>query len=94
MTASQDVTRLLTAWSNGDSKALDELMPIVYRKLHQMARHQLGREHHSHTLQSKALVNEAYIRLVDLRNVRWQNRAHFFAIAPLRNVARARVIHV
>ena len=81
MTASQDVTRLLIAWSNGDSKALDELMPIVYRKLQQMARHQLGRERHNHTLQSKALVNEAYIRLVDQRNVRWQNRAHFFAIA-------------
>src|SRR5215470_4680689 len=81
MTAAQDVTRLLIAWSNGDSKALDELMPIVYRKLQQMARHQLGRERHNHTLQSKALVNEAYIRLVDQRNVRWQNRAHFFAIA-------------
>jgi len=81
MTASQDVTRLLIAWSNGDSKALDELMPIVYRKLQQIARHQLGRERHNHTLQSKALVNEAYIRLVDQRNVRWQNRAHFFAIA-------------
>jgi RNA polymerase sigma factor (TIGR02999 family) len=69
------------AWSNGDANALDELMPLVYRKLQRMARYQLGRERRNHTLQSTALVNEAYLRLVDQRNVRWQNRAHFFAIA-------------
>jgi RNA polymerase sigma factor (TIGR02999 family) len=81
MTSSPDVTQLLMAWSNGDTNALDELMPLIYRKLQEMARYQLGRERQNHTLQSAALVNEAYLRLVDQRSVRWQNRAHFFAIA-------------
>src|SRR5262245_38767644 len=82
MTApSQNVTDLLVAWSNGDPQAFDELMPLIYQELNRMARKHLGRERIGHTLQTKALVNEAYLRLIDQQEVRWQNRAHFFAIA-------------
>jgi len=76
-----DVTRLLKAWSGGDSKALDELFPIVYTEVRKLARSYLRRERPDHTLQPTALVNEAYMRLVDQRHVDWQNRAHFFGIA-------------
>ncbi len=79
--SSKEVTQLLVDWSDGNREALDELMPLVYEELHRLAHQCMGRERAGHTLQSSALVNEAYLRLVDLRRVRWQNRAHFFAIA-------------
>jgi RNA polymerase sigma factor (TIGR02999 family) len=76
-----EVTQLLVAWSNGDQAARDRLMSVVYEELHRLARRYMRRESPSHTLQTSALVNEAFLRLVDQRNVRWQNRSHFFAIA-------------
>ena len=76
-----DVTMLLNAWSDGSQDALDELMPLVYQELRKLARSYLRAERPEHTLQPTALVNEAYLRLVDQRNVRWQNRRHFFGIA-------------
>jgi RNA polymerase sigma factor (TIGR02999 family) len=79
--ASQDVTRLLVDWSNGDQAALDKLLPLVNAELRQLARRYMRRENPGHTLQTSALVNEAYLRLIDQRQVRWQNRAHFFGIA-------------
>jgi RNA polymerase sigma factor (TIGR02999 family) len=79
--SSQNVTSLLTAWSNGDPQAFEELVPMVHRELNRMAKNYMGRERVGHTLQTKALVNEAYLRLVHQKNVHWQNRAHFFAIA-------------
>ena len=75
------VTELLVAWGNGDKNARDQLMTIVYQELHRLAHHYMKRESPGHTLQTSALVNEAFVRLVDQRNVRWQNRAHFFGIA-------------
>jgi len=77
----EEVTRLLVEWSDGRADALDALMPLVYDELRRLARSYLGRERAGHTLQPTALVNEAYLRLVDQRSVRWQNRAHFFGIA-------------
>jgi RNA polymerase sigma-70 factor, ECF subfamily len=77
----QRLTQLLVAWSDGDQKALDELFPLVYDELRQVARRHMRRERRGHTLRTTALVNDAYLRLVDQRQVRWQNRAHFFAIA-------------
>jgi RNA polymerase sigma factor (TIGR02999 family) len=76
-----DVTQLLENWSNGDRGALERLMPLVYDELHRLARSYLRRERSDHTLQSTALVHEAYLRMVDQKNVRWQNRAHFFGVA-------------
>ena len=76
-----DVTRLLRAWSNGDSEALNALTPLVYEELHRRAHWYMRREHADHTLQTTALVNEAYLRLVDLQQVSWRDRAHFFALA-------------
>ena len=83
MTASSQnqVTQLLLDLSNGDKAALDKLMPLVYGELRRLAHHYMGRERAGHTLQTTALVNEAYLRLIDQRSVRWQNRAHFFGIA-------------
>jgi RNA polymerase sigma-70 factor, ECF subfamily len=78
---STDITQLLIAWCEGDAKALGSLMPLVERELHRIARHYMRRENPGHTLQTTALVNEAYLRLIDQKNVRWQNRAHFFGIA-------------
>ena len=78
---SQDVTQMLRAWSDGDRRALDELIPIVYEELRRQAARYLRRERPDHTLQTTALVHEAYVRLVDQRDVRWQNRAHFFGVA-------------
>ena len=75
------MTRLLAAWSDGDRSALDKLAPLVYEELRRLAHVHMRRERADHTLQTTALVNEAYLRLVDQRGVRWQNRAHFFAIA-------------
>jgi len=77
----KEVTRLLVAWSNGDQAALEQLTPLVYSELHRLAHRYLGRERRGHTLQTTALVHEAYLRLIDQKEVRWQNRAHFFAIA-------------
>jgi len=79
--SSQEVTKLLLAWSNGDPAALDQLMPLIYEELHRMAKQYMGREHSGHTLQTTALINEAYLRLVDQKSVQWQNRAHFFGVA-------------
>jgi RNA polymerase sigma factor (TIGR02999 family) len=72
---------MLLDWSEGDQSALERMMPIVYSELHRLAHHYMRRERDGHTLQTSALVNEAYLRLVDQRNVKWNNRAHFFAIA-------------
>ncbi|HKE56690.1 MAG TPA: sigma-70 family RNA polymerase sigma factor [Pyrinomonadaceae bacterium] len=77
----ENVTQLLLGWGNGDKEALDQLMPIVYDELRRQAARYLRRERAGHTLQTTALINEAYIRLVDQKRVHWQNRAHFFGIA-------------
>src|SRR5438046_5928560 len=77
----QRVTELLTRWSQGDDAALAELTPLVYEALRHLAHRQMGAERPDHTLQTTALVNEAYLRLADQNNPRWQNRAHFFAVA-------------
>jgi RNA polymerase sigma factor (TIGR02999 family) len=76
----QEVSRLLAAWGDGDRGALDELIPLVYGELRRLAHLYTGRESPGNTLQTSALVNEAYLRLADKTNPRWQNRAHFFAI--------------
>jgi RNA polymerase sigma factor (TIGR02999 family) len=76
-----EVSRLLRAWSSGDEAALQRLIPLVYEELHRIARRYMGRERRGHTLQTSALVNEAYLRLVDWKNVEWQNRAQFFAVS-------------
>ena len=78
-TSTHDVTRLLAAWREGDDKALDSLMPLVQDELARIARRHMGRERPDHTLQTTALVNEAYLRLVNQDGVDWQSRAHFFA---------------
>jgi RNA polymerase sigma factor (TIGR02999 family) len=72
---------LLVAWGRGDQAALDQLIPLVHAELRRLARRQMSRERPGHTLQATALVNEAYLRLIDLRRVRWQDRAHFFAVS-------------
>jgi RNA polymerase sigma factor (TIGR02999 family) len=77
----QRVTQLLTRWSEGDDAALAELTPLVYDELRRVAHHHLSGQRPDHTLQTTALVNEAYLRLADQTNPRWQNRAHFFAVA-------------
>jgi len=77
----QRVTHLLTRWSQGDDAALAELTPLVYGELRRLAHRQMNAERTDHTLQTTALVNEAYLRLTDQTNPRWQNRAHFFAVA-------------
>src|SRR6266700_5390923 len=77
----QRVTELLVRWSQGDDAALAELTPLVYGELRRLAHRQMGAERSDHTLQTTALVNEAYLRLADQTNPRWQNRAHFFAVA-------------
>lgn len=76
-----EVNRLLDDWGNGDSSALEKLIPLVSEELHRLAHFYMSREHAGHTLQTTALVNEAYLRLADQKQTRWQNRAHFFAIA-------------
>jgi RNA polymerase sigma factor (TIGR02999 family) len=77
----KNVTQLLIDWSNGDRDALDELIPLVHEELRRVAGRYMRRESPGHTLQTSALVNEAFLRLVDQRGVRWQNRAHFFGVA-------------
>jgi RNA polymerase sigma factor (TIGR02999 family) len=82
MTAvSHDVTRLLRDWGNGDRSAADELMPLVHNELTRLAHQYMRREEPGHTLQTSALVNEAYVRLVDQTRIQWEGRAHFFGIA-------------
>ena len=76
-----DVTQLLAQWSGGDRAALDRLVPAVYAELRRMAARYLRQERPQHTLQPTALVNEAFVKLIDQRDVRWQNRAHFFGVA-------------
>ncbi len=77
----KDVTQLLEDWSHGDQAALDRLMPLVHHELQRLAHRHLGHERAGHTLQTTALVNEAYLKLVEQRQVHWQSRTHFFAIA-------------
>jgi RNA polymerase sigma factor (TIGR02999 family) len=79
--ASGDVSTLLRAWSDGDQSALERLTPIVFDELHRLARRYMKRERPDHSLQTTALVNEAYMRLVDYERMQWQNRAHFFAVS-------------
>jgi RNA polymerase sigma-70 factor (ECF subfamily) len=76
-----DITSLLVDWSNGDQSALDKLLPLVEKELHRLAHSYMRRENPDHTLQTTALVNEAYLKLIDQKKTRWQNRAHFFGIA-------------
>jgi len=75
------ITNLLLEWSEGDHAALERMTPLVYGELHRLAHRHMNRERAGHTLQTSALVNEAFLRLVDQRNVKWNNRAHFFGIA-------------
>jgi RNA polymerase sigma factor (TIGR02999 family) len=77
----QDITELLLAWSEGNQDALKKLTPLVYGELHRLAHHYMAGERTGHTLQSTALVNEAYLRLVQTNRVQWQNRAHFFGVS-------------
>ena len=76
-----EVSRLLREWSSGDRSALDRLTPIVYNELHRLARRYMRRERPGHSLQTTALVNEAYMRLVDYKRMQWEDRAHFFAVS-------------
>jgi RNA polymerase sigma-70 factor (ECF subfamily) len=78
--SSNEVTLLLRAWGEGDAQALERLTPLVYQELHRIARGYMRKERPDHTLQTTALINEAYIRLVDARSVNWHDRAHFFAV--------------
>lgn len=79
--SSKEITGLLIAWCEGDESALDRLAPLIDSELHRLAHHYMSRERAGHLLQTSALVNEAYVRLIDWKNVRWQNRAHFFGVA-------------
>jgi RNA polymerase sigma-70 factor, ECF subfamily len=79
--APDGVTQLLINWRNGDKAALDQLMPLVYEELRRLARGFMGKERNNHTLQTSALINEAYLKLVDQDETNWQSRAHFFAVA-------------
>lgn len=79
--STHEVTELLIEWSNGDKAALDKLMPLIHEELRRLAHYYMSHERPGHTLQTTALVNEAYLRLVNREGVHWQNRAHFFAIA-------------
>jgi RNA polymerase sigma-70 factor (ECF subfamily) len=80
-TSPQEITQLLRAWNAGDEAALKQLTPLVYQELHRLAHRHLARERQDHSLQTSALVNEAYLRLVDAQQVNWQNRAHFFGVS-------------
>jgi RNA polymerase sigma factor (TIGR02999 family) len=79
--SSQEITQLLLAWSDGDQAALEKLTPLVYAELRRLAKGYMFGERPGHTLQTTALINEAYMRLIDWKNVRWQGRAHFFGVA-------------
>jgi RNA polymerase sigma factor (TIGR02999 family) len=78
---SNELTQLLVAWSDGDEAALDQLAPMVQSELRRLASHYMRKERGDHLLQTSALINEAYVRLIDWKSVRWQNRAHFFGVA-------------
>ena len=78
---SQEITRMLQEWSGGKQETLDALLPLVYEELHRQASRYLRRERRDHTLQTTALIHEAYLKLIDQREVNWQNRTHFFGIA-------------
>src|SRR5262245_56636959 len=80
-TVPEEVTQLLLDWSSGNKAALDQLMPLVLDELRRLARRKMARERRDHTLQTSALINEAYLRLVDQQDLPWQNRAHLFAVA-------------
>jgi RNA polymerase sigma factor (TIGR02999 family) len=80
-TQTHELTQLLVDWSNGDKAALEKLLPLIEQELRRLAHRYMSRERAGHTLQTTALVNEAFVRLVNRRNVNWQNRAHFFGIA-------------
>ena len=86
MPSPHEVTRLLQAWCRGEQSAFDKFMPLVYAELHRLAHIYMVRESPGHTLQTSALLNEAYLRLIDANQVAWQDRAHFFAISS--NVMR------
>ena len=77
----EEVSQLLMDWGDGDQAALDKLIPVVYQEMRRLAHHYMRRERAGHTLQTTALVNEAYMRLADYKRMRWQSRAHFFAVA-------------
>ena len=79
--SANDITQMLLDWSRGDSNTAEQLFPLVYDELHRLAERQMRRERADHTLQATALVNEAYMKLVDQKRVQWQNRAHFFGVA-------------
>src|SRR5215475_4196907 len=79
--STHEITDLLVAWGNGDQGALEKLTPLVYQELRRLAEHYLKGERPGHILQTTALVNEAYLRLIDWKNVQWQNRAHFFGVS-------------
>lgn len=81
MSLSHEVTQLLKAWTTGDERALEKLTPLVYEHLHRAARHYMAGERSGHTLQTTALVNEVYLRLVNCDQINWQDRAHFFAVS-------------
>jgi RNA polymerase sigma-70 factor (ECF subfamily) len=81
LSGEEDISGLLRAWTAGDVTALDKLTPIVYQELHRLAHRYMSREEADHSLQASALVNEAYLRLVDYKRMQWQNRAHFFAVS-------------
>src|SRR5262249_58160641 len=84
VTSAATITEVLMRWRNGDKAALDELAPLVYSELRRLARHYLRAERPGHTLQPSDLVHEAYLRLVDEKEIDWQNRAHFFGVAAVR----------
>jgi RNA polymerase sigma factor (TIGR02999 family) len=92
-----EVTRLLKAWSKGNQAALHELIPLVYDELHRVAQYHMAAERHDHTLQTTALIHEVYLRLVNVRDIDWQNRTHFLAMCArlmrntLTDLARARL---
>jgi RNA polymerase sigma factor (TIGR02999 family) len=77
----EEITQLLSNWREGDGEALERLVPLVYPELRRMARRQMGRENPNHTLQTSALINEAYLKLIDRQQTDWQDRAHFYAVA-------------
>jgi RNA polymerase sigma-70 factor (ECF subfamily) len=79
-TSSRNITQLLRAWGDGDQSALEHLTPLVYKELHGLARRHMSRENQGHTLQATALIHEVYLRLVEFQSVRWQDRAHFYAV--------------
>jgi len=81
MTAKEEITELLQDWSDGDEEALGKLTPVLYKELHRMAHRYMRQERPGHTLQTTALINETYLRLINWKNVRWQNRAQFFGIS-------------